>query len=95
MQTDDDSRFQVPINMAVKEPRARVVSGKAESDVIASSTNGYNISSDRVVVVVGLRTGALDLQNEKCKKYAISKCNMYSQPRMTLHEGGKDDQSRR
>jgi len=42
----------VPIDVAVQEPRARIVSEEPKRDIIARVTNAYDVADDGVVVVV-------------------------------------------
>jgi len=44
--------FQVPINVAVEEPRARVVSHEPDRDTIVSAADAYDIADDRILEVV-------------------------------------------
>ena len=43
----------MPVNMAMQEPRARVVGGKAESDIVASPAHTHNITAHRIRIIVG------------------------------------------
>jgi hypothetical protein len=47
-----DSLLQVPIDMAVEEPRARVVSHEPNRDVIVRGADAYDVAHDGVVIVV-------------------------------------------
>ena len=49
---DKDSLLQVPIDVAVKEPRPRVVSLEPDRDFIVQATNAYNVAYDWVIEVV-------------------------------------------
>jgi hypothetical protein len=42
----------VPINVAVEEPRARVVREEPDRDIITGIADGYDIAEDRVLKVV-------------------------------------------
>jgi hypothetical protein len=50
----------MPIDMAMEEPRTRVVGEEPYSDVIPSITDTYNISNDGIVEVVGRATCTTD-----------------------------------
>ena len=56
----DGSPFQVPVNVTVEEPRARVVGLEPDRDIIASSSDAHNITDDGVIIVVGLVARATD-----------------------------------
>jgi hypothetical protein len=45
-------RVQVPINVAVEEPRARVVGEEPDRDTIALNADTHDVADDRVVKVV-------------------------------------------
>ena len=47
-----DSRLQVPIDVAVEEPRARVVSPEPERNIIGRGAGAYDVAHDGVVEVV-------------------------------------------
>lgn len=57
-------RLQMPVNMAVQEPRARVVSDKSECDIIASTADAHDIPTNRDSIVVG--RAARNAHNIKC-----------------------------
>ena len=57
-------RFEMPVDVAMQEPRARVVGGKAESDIVASPAHTHNITAHWVRVVVG--GASRDAYNVKC-----------------------------
>ena len=50
----------MPVDVAMEEPRAGVVSGEAEDNFLPSVTRGDDITDDGVVPVVGVTTGAAD-----------------------------------
>jgi hypothetical protein len=50
----------VPINVAVEEPRARVIGKEANCDFIPSSTHTHDIPDNGVVKVVGRVPSAAD-----------------------------------
>jgi hypothetical protein len=52
----------MPINVAVEEPRARIVSEESDRDVIVIGyvSDAHNIADDRVVEVKCLAAGAAD-----------------------------------
>lgn len=49
-----ETNVEVPIDMAVQEPRARVVCSEAESDQVVGTTNVDCITLNGVVKVVGV-----------------------------------------
>jgi len=51
---EDDSKAsaQVPVNVAVEEPRARVVSEEPDRDIVASVADAYDVADDGVLKVV-------------------------------------------
>jgi hypothetical protein len=44
--------FQVPINVAVEEPRARIVSDESDRDVIVIVPDAHDVANDGVVKVI-------------------------------------------
>ena len=48
----------MPVNVAVEEPRASIVGGETNRDIIPNSTNAHDITNNRVVKVVGRVTSA-------------------------------------
>ena len=50
----------MPIDVAMEEPRSRIVGEEPDSDFIPTSANRHDISDDRVVEVVGRTIGAAD-----------------------------------
>jgi hypothetical protein len=51
----------VPVNVAVEEPRARVISEESDRDIIVRRVaNAHDVADDRVIVVVGRVTSAPD-----------------------------------
>jgi len=46
------SPFQVPIDVAVQEPRSRVVSEESDRHIIPRISHAHDIAYDRVVIVV-------------------------------------------
>ncbi len=52
----------MPINVAVEEPRARIVSKESDRDIIAHARvpHAYDIADDGVVEVISLAAGAAD-----------------------------------
>lgn len=50
----------MPVNVAVEEPRARIVGEETNRDIIPSLTNTHDIPDNRVVKVVGRVTSAAD-----------------------------------
>jgi len=49
---NSEASVQMPIDVAMEEPRARIVRLEADCDIISSITNTHNISDNRVVEVV-------------------------------------------
>jgi hypothetical protein len=56
----DYERVQVPINVAVEEPRARVVGEEPDRDIIASVADAHDVADDRVFEVVRRITSTAD-----------------------------------
>ena len=54
----------MPVDVTMQEPRARVVGGKAESDIVASPAHTYNIAAHWIRVVVG--GASRDAYNVEC-----------------------------
>jgi hypothetical protein len=50
----------MPINVAVEEPRARIVSFESDRDVIARVPDAHDITFDGVVEVISGVAGAAD-----------------------------------
>jgi hypothetical protein len=46
------SPFQMPINVAVQEPRAGVVSEESDRDIIAVVADVHNVADDGVDIVI-------------------------------------------
>jgi hypothetical protein len=55
-----DSLLQVPVNVAMKEPWARVVSEESKRNFISRITDAHDVADHRVVKVVGRVTSAAD-----------------------------------
>ena len=55
-----DERFQVPVDVAVEEPRAGVIGEEANCDKIPGVTQIHNIPNNGVVEIVRRATGATD-----------------------------------
>jgi len=55
-----EASVQVPIDVAVEEPRARVVGKEPNCDLITSGTNTHDIPDNRFDKVVGRVTSAAD-----------------------------------
>jgi hypothetical protein len=53
-------RAQVPVNVAVEEPGARVVSEEPDRDIVARVAHGHDIAEDRVIEVVCRITSTTD-----------------------------------
>jgi hypothetical protein len=59
MKTKHDSRIQVPVDVAVEDPWARVVGKESNGyDVRTASANAHDIADDRVDEVVGFASSA-------------------------------------
>ena len=54
------SPFQVPIDVAVQEPRARVVSEESDCDIIPGISHAHDIADDRVNIVESRISSAAD-----------------------------------
>ena len=51
----------MPVDVAVEEPRARVIGGEAEGNLVTSDTSGNHVAEDGVVpVVIGAPCAAND-----------------------------------
>jgi hypothetical protein len=50
----------VPINVAVEEPRARIVREESDRHVVARVTHAHNVADDRIVIVVSRISSAAD-----------------------------------
>ena len=50
----------MPIDVAMEEPRSRIVGEEPDCDFIPSGANTHDISDDRIDKVVGRVTGATD-----------------------------------
>ncbi len=55
-----DSLLQVPIDVTVEEPRARVVSEEPDRDVISATAHAHDVADDRIVEVVRRVSGTAD-----------------------------------
>lgn len=61
MKTKYDIRIQVPVDVTVEEPRARVVGEEPNRyDISRTGTSAHDIANDRVVEVVGRVSSAPD-----------------------------------
>jgi hypothetical protein len=56
----DHERVQVPINVAVEEPGARIVSKEPDRDIIASVAHAHDVADDRIFKVVCRITSTAD-----------------------------------
>ena len=56
----DHERSQVPINVAVEEPRARVVGEEPDCDTISGLADVHDVADDRVFKVVRRITSTPD-----------------------------------
>jgi hypothetical protein len=54
------SPFQMPIDVAVEEPRARIVSEESDRDVIVRVSDAHDIAFDGVDKVITLAAGTAD-----------------------------------
>ena len=50
----------MPINVAVEEPRARIISEEPDRDVIVSVSDAHDVADDWVVKIISLAPGAAD-----------------------------------
>jgi hypothetical protein len=48
----DHERAQMPVNVAMKEPRARVVREESDCDIVAGVADAHDVANDRVHKVV-------------------------------------------
>ena len=55
-----DSPFQVPIDVAVQEPRARIVSEEPDCHIIPRISHAHDIADNRVNIVVCRISSAAD-----------------------------------
>ena len=60
MKTKYDIRIQVPVDVTVEEPRARVVGEEPNRYDIRTGASAHDIANDRVVEVVGRVSSAPD-----------------------------------
>ena len=54
------SPFQVPIDVAVQEPRAKIVSEESDRHIIPCISHAHDIADDRVVIVVSRTSSTAD-----------------------------------
>ena len=54
----DHERGQVPVNVTVEEPRARVVREEPDSDIITSVADAHDVAEDRIIIVIRTVTSA-------------------------------------
>jgi hypothetical protein len=54
------SPFQVPIDVAMQEPRTRIVSEESERHIIPRISYAHDVADDRVVIVVSRISGTAD-----------------------------------
>jgi len=50
----------MPIDVAVEEPRARIISKESDRDIIARVPNAHDIAKNGIVIVISLVAGAAD-----------------------------------
>lgn len=62
----------MPVNMAVKEPRAGVIRNEAEGDVVATTPNTEDVAARRVHIVVGGTASGADNVESVLKDDCIS-----------------------
>jgi hypothetical protein len=48
----DHERVQVPIDVAMEEPRARVICEEPDRDIITGVADAHDVAEDRVIIVV-------------------------------------------
>ena len=56
----NDERGQVPIDMAMEDPRGRVVSEESNGDIVTTISYAHNVADYRISEVVGRVSGAPD-----------------------------------
>jgi hypothetical protein len=67
------SRIQVPVDVAVKEPWARVIGEESDGhDIRLAGADAHDIADDRVDEVVGVASGAPDHMEGMLVKRHIS-----------------------
>jgi hypothetical protein len=54
------SPFQVPIDVAVQEPRTRIVSEESERHIIPCISHAHDVADDWVVIVVSRTSSTAD-----------------------------------
>jgi hypothetical protein len=67
----------VPVDVAVEEPRARVIGEESDGNEIRfAGTDAHDIADDRVNEVVGVASGAPDHMEGMLVKRHISACGL-------------------
>ncbi len=56
----ENSPFQMPIDVAVEEPRARIISKESDRDIIARVPVAHDIANHGIVIVISRVAGAAD-----------------------------------
>ena len=56
----DHERAQVPVNVTVEEPRARVVREEPDRDIVASVADAYDVADNGIHKVVRRTASAAD-----------------------------------
>ena len=70
---DGEASLEVEVDVAVEEPRARVVGGEADGDVVAVAADAHDVTLGRVHVVVrGLAGRADNVERVLSIEYAVS-----------------------
>lgn len=52
MKRNVNARFEMPVNVAVQEPWAGVVSGESERNIVSGASNAHDIAAHRIDVIV-------------------------------------------
>ena len=75
-----EAGLEVEVDVAVEEPRARVVGGEADGDVVAVAADVHDVTLGRVLVVVSSLTGrADDVERVLSIQCAVSKESIVKQ----------------
>jgi hypothetical protein len=59
-----NSHFQVPVDVAVKQPRTGVVSEEPNCDIVCFTAEAHDVTNHRIDIIVGRGTSAAD--NVEC-----------------------------
>ena len=75
-----ETGLEVEVNVAVEEPRARVVGGEANGDVVTVAADVHDVTLGRVLVVVGgLTRRTDDVERVLSIQCAVRKRSMWKQ----------------